>query len=316
VRFALVAALALILASAAQAAPIGFKDLLARPRAAADQHVAYGPEPLQFGELWLPKSPGRHPVVILIHGGCWRADLPGTELMDYMAQALRAEGKAVWNIDYRRVGGPGGGYPGTFADVAQGVDRLSALAGPNHLDLTHVVVVGHSAGGQLAMWTAARPKLPKSSPLYSDKPLKVRAAISLAGINDLAAFRADGPAACGGPSVIDGLVGAPDATGRDIYADTSPPRLLPIGVPQTVISGALDPIVPSRFGAAYAAQAQAAGDKVEALTIPDAGHFELIDPTSAAWPAIKARIDAALRWDASTTPARLTPHGPSPNLSP
>lgn len=280
-------------ATAAQAEPISYRDLLDRPREKADQHIAYGRDPLQFGELWLPKGKGPHPVVVLIHGGCWLADLPGLELMDYAAADLRAHGKAVWNIEYRRIGHAGGGYPGTFQDVAAAVDHLRDLAGPNHLDLGRVVLSGHSAGGHLATWALARPKLPAASPLKAADPLKTRGVVSLAGITDLEAYRADGPDACGGPGTIDALVGPPGRKGA-VYADTSPPPLLPLGAPQVVISGALDHIVPSAFGAAYGATAAKAGDPTTVIDIPAAGHFELIDPTSAAWRMIRAEIDRLL----------------------
>ncbi len=295
-RLSLILALAMSLITPAltQAAPISFSDLLARPRVKADQRIAYGPDALQFGELWLPDTKGPHPVVILIHGGCWRADLPGLELMDYMAADLKAEGLAVWNLEYRRIGHEGGGYPGTFQDVAAGIDHLAALAGPYDLDLTRTVVSGHSAGGHLAVWALSRPSLPKASPMAGQEVVSPRAAIALAGIIDLEAYHADGPDACGGPGTIDSLVGASGASGRDVYADTSPPRVLPLGRPQAVISGDLDHIVPSRFGAAYGARAKAAGDGVEVLDMAGAGHFELIDPSSAAWPTIRAAIVSRL----------------------
>jgi acetyl esterase/lipase len=279
----LAAALAMV-SGTAQAAPISFRDLLARPREAASQRIAYGADPLQFGELWLPKGPGPFPVAVLIHGGCWRADLPGLELMDYMAADLRARGMAVWNVEYRRLGGPGAGYPGTFLDVANGVDALAGIARANPLDLTRVVVAGHSAGGHLAVWTVARPKLGRSSPLHRPAPLPLRGAVSLAGILDLEAYRADGPDACGGPGTIDSLVAG------GTYAETSPARMLPLAARHAVISGALDAIVPARFGDAYAARAG-----IQAITIEDAGHFELIDPASAAWPRVLAEIEAMLR---------------------
>jgi acetyl esterase/lipase len=280
--------------SAAQPKPITFRELLARERGRADTRVAYGAEPNQFGELWLPEGPGPHPVVVLIHGGCWQASLPGLELMDYLAADLRRRGRAVWSLEYRRLGG-GGGYPATFHDVAAGVDHLRALAGKHPLDLGRVVVSGHSAGGHLALWTAARSRLPRSSPLWRAKPLKVRGVVTLAGINDLAAYRATGPEACGGPATVDGLVGAPRA--GDLYADTSPPKLLPLGVRQVVISGALDHIVPPRFGAAYASEAAARGDRVLPVELPHAGHFELIDPTAPAWTRVRASLDALLARD-------------------
>jgi acetyl esterase/lipase len=192
----------------------------------------------------------------------------------------------VWNIEYRRVGQTGGGYPGTFLDAANAADMLRKLAPKYHLDLGHVVAVGHSAGGHLALWDAARGHLPAASPLHRSDPLKLRGAISLSGIPDLAAYRADGPAACGGPQTIDALVG----NRAHPYADTSPSELLPLGVPQVVVSGSEDPIVPPRFAHAYVAKARRAGDKVEDIEIAGAGHFEMIDPNSAAWPMIEAAI--------------------------
>ena len=266
--------------------PITFSQLLARPREAADLRIRYGPDALQFGELWLPRGRGRHPVIVLIHGGCWRADLPGTELMDYMASDLRDRGYAVWNLEYRRIGYPGGGYPGTFQDIAAGLDHLRAVAPEHRLDLRRVAVSGHSAGGHLALWAAARDRLPADSPLRVPDPLPMRGVVSLAGIADLDAYRRTGPDACGGPSTIDGLVGIQQPGGRDVFADTSPPALLPLGDRQIVISGALDPIVPPRFGEAYAAAAAASGDPALSVVLEGAGHFEVIDPTSAAWPRV------------------------------
>ena len=289
----LAAALVLTGVTSAAAAPKTFRQLLDMPRAQPTAHIPYGAEPEQFGDLWLPEGPGEHPVVVLIHGGCWQAKYPSVELMAYMARDLQGRGYAVWNLAYRRLGEPGGGYPGTFVDVANGLDKLRELAPEHRLDLKRVVVAGHSAGGHLTTWAAGRKRLPKASPLRVGKPLKIRGAVSLAGINDLAAYRATGPDACGGPDTIDQLTaGAAVATpGADRYADTSPPAFLPIKTPLAVISGALDPIVPPAFGVEFAAKAKAAGDRVEEITIADAGHFELIDPTSAAWGRIAGVID-------------------------
>lgn len=257
---------------------ISFSDLLARPRTAADAKIAYGPGAQQFGELWLPKGQGPFPVVVLIHGGCWQADLPGTELMDYLAADLRDRGYAVWNLEYRRIGHSGGAWPGTFGDIATGLDHLRAIAVTRVLDLSRVVLVGHSAGGHLATWAAARSGLPAGSALLVADPLPVSGVVSLAGINDLEAFRATGPDRCGGPQTIDDLVSVATRAGQDVYADTSPARLPAPAAPVVVISGELDPIVPPAFGPPFAARWSATE-----LTIKDAGHFELIDPTSPAW---------------------------------
>jgi acetyl esterase/lipase len=281
---AAVAAFALIRGGASG---VSYEELLARTPPRADARIPYGAAALQFGDLYLPKGHGPYPVIVLIHGGCWLAELPGLELVAPLAGGLRERGFAVWNIEYRRLGHEGGGYPGTFADVAKAVDELRALAPRYRLDLSRVVAVGHSAGGHLALWGAARARLPRTSALYIRDPLALRGAVSLAGIDDLEAYRLSGGGACGGPSTIDRLVGhRPDA-----FADTSPARLLPLGVPQTVISGSDDGIVAAHFGRDYARKARAAGDRVDDIEIHGAGHFDLIDPQSPAWPRIAAAID-------------------------
>lgn len=260
--------------------PISFSDLLARPRQAPDLKIAYGADAMQFGALWIPKqaSAQPRPVVVLIHGGCWRADLPGLELMDYLAADLRDRGLAVWNLEYRRIGHAGGGYPGTFQDITRGIDHLRAFGREQNLDLTRVVLVGHSAGGHLATWAAARDRLPLRSPLRLGPALQARGVVSLAGINDLAAFRANGPGRCGGPKTIDDLVQG--SSPSSAFSDTSPAELGPPQRLQWVMSGDLDPIVPAGFGSAYA---RAVKGRARAVTVSQAGHFELIDPGSRAW---------------------------------
>ncbi len=277
------------------AAPITFRDLLARPRATPTKIVTYGPAPHQFAELWLPQGPGPHRTLVMIHGGCWLADLPGTELMAYLSEDLRRHGYAVWSIDYRRIGDEGGGYPGTFVDTATAIDKLKEIAPAEKLDLGKLVAIGHSAGGHLATWSAARPRLPKTSAVAKESSLAIAGVISLAGINDLKAYRESGPSACGGPPTIDALTGAAMRSKTDILADTSPAALLPLGVRQIVISGALDKIVPPVFGKDYVAAATKKGDTVKEITIENAGHFELIDPTSDAWTTIRAEIDALMK---------------------
>ncbi|MBV9572009.1 MAG: alpha/beta hydrolase [Alphaproteobacteria bacterium] len=281
--------------SSGAAAPIFYTDLLARPRPAATKIVSYGPAEQQRGSLFLPTAKGPHPVVVLIHGGCWLAKLPGPELMDYAAADLQHRGYAVWNIGYRRLGHDGGGYPGTFLDVGRAIDALQRLAPDSQLDLTRIVLAGHSAGGQLALWAAARPHLPNQSPLYHSRPLTVRGVVSLSGILDLEDYRAHGAAVCGGPKTIDRLTGATARGNADVYADTSPARLLPIGVPYAIISADLDEIVPPEFGTRFAAKARAAKEAPHEIIIAGAGHFELIDPQSAAWKRIVAEIDRLSR---------------------
>jgi acetyl esterase/lipase len=260
---------------------------------AVPERFAYGPGPSQFGELWLPETAGAVPIVVMVHGGCWQSSY-GLDLMHALSADLRGAGVAVWNIEYRRLGETGGGYPGTFADIAQAVDALRGLATKHPLNLAKVVAVGHSAGGHLALWAAARPRLPPASPLAARDPLPLAGVVTLAGINDLAAYAENGPA-CGGASTINRLIDASGRPAGQAYADTSPRALLPLGVPQVIASGSRDGIVPADFGRTYAAAAKAAGDRADVVEIAGADHFALIDPGSAAWKTLRRRLLDLLR---------------------
>jgi acetyl esterase/lipase len=282
-----------LVAGKAQADPITFADISKEPPPKPTEIIAYGTDIDQVGELSLPDTQGMHKIVILLHGGCWQERVSGTVLMSYIAEDLRKAGYAVWNLEYRRLGGRDGGYPGTFLDVANGIDYLRTLAQKYNLDLDDVAVVGHSAGGQLAAWAAARRHLPTASPLFIYNALPIRTVVSLAGILDLKSFHDTGPAVCGGPAVIEQLIGAADRAGVDVYSDTSPAELLPISAKQIIISGSLDEIVPASFGHAYADRAKAKGGQVKVIDIQGAAHFELIAPALPAWQEIKAALLAA-----------------------
>ena len=240
--------------------------------------LAYGPEPLQFGELYLPNKKGPHPLVILIHGGYWRARY-GLDLMTGLAQDLAARAIAAWNIEYRRVGDPGGGWPGTFFDVAFAADYLRILAPAYNLDLQRVISIGHSAGGHLALWLAGRPHIARNSPLVKDNPLTLAGAISLAGVVDLElAWRLH----LSNDAVIGLLEGGFDAV-PDRYIAASPAALLPLGIPQVLIHGTADDSVPLQMSLEYLAKAQAANDIVRFIELEGVDHFALIDPRSRAW---------------------------------
>ena len=147
-RGALAGALAALGLAAPSLAPaqalMTWADLTRAPAPHASQRVQYGEGSSQVAELWLPDGPGPHPVVLMIHGGCWQARIAGLHIMDYIADDLRRRGIAVWNIEYRGVDQPGGGYPGSFQDVASAADALRAAAAANHLDLRRVVASGRS----------------------------------------------------------------------------------------------------------------------------------------------------------------------------
>lgn len=269
-------------------------DLTSRARPAPDATIAYGADPYQKVDVWVPKSAGKHRVVLMVHGGCWQTSIADRTLMNWIADDLRSRGIAVWNIDYRGVDRPGGGYPGTFADAAAATDALATHAARYRLDLTRVVAVGHSAGGHLALWLAARAKLPRSSPLRTPRPLKISHVISLGGLPDLEATAASPDNGCG-TEIISQVTGQKSAARPDVFADTSVPRLLPIGVTQDLVNGENDRIIPMRLGTGYRDQATRAGDHAVLHRIPATGHVELIAPESAAWITTRALIQAAMK---------------------
>ena len=270
--------------------PLTWPDLTARPRETPDATIAYGPDAMQRIDLWRPSGPGPHRVVVMVHGGCWQTGIADRRLMDWVAADLRDHGIAVWNVDYRGVDRDGGGYPGTFRDVAAAADRLREEGAAHALDLSRIVAVGHSAGGHLALWLAARRRLPPGDPLHTGRPLTIDHVVSLGGLPDLEAVAASPDNGCG-TAVVAQLVG----DRADPFADTSIPRLLPIGVAQTLVNGREDRIVPYRLATDYRDRASAAGDRVTLDTVADTGHVELIAPGSPAWTIARGHIVAAFR---------------------
>ncbi|MCG6948000.1 MAG: alpha/beta hydrolase, partial [Acidobacteria bacterium] len=204
------------------------RDVLGADPVVPNVVLNYGTDANQFGHLFLPDGEGPFPVLVVIHGGCWLsfADL---EYLGRFAKAFAQAGIATWNIEYRRVDSPGGGWPNTLLDVAKAIDFLRAMESEYRLDLNRVVAVGHSAGGHLALWAAARPRIEEESVLYSETSLPIVAAVSLAGPGQLAPFRDMDNEVCGG-DVIDQLLGGSPDEVPDHYAAGSPIRMLPLGV--------------------------------------------------------------------------------------
>ncbi len=234
---------------------------------------SYGDHPSQVTELFLPERGAKHPVVVVIHGGYWRAQYDRS-LMEGVCLDLAAHGLAAWNLEYRRVG-LGGGWPDTFLDVAAGIDLLADVDAP--LDLSRVVAVGHSAGGQLAFWAAARPRLPDDAP-GSDPRIPIRAAASQAGVLDLTLAASLMPSS----TPTRALLGDP-ARHYERYVLASPRERLPLGVPQLLLHGERDDTVSIRIATSYAAAARDAGDPCELVVLSRTGHFEHIDAGSEAW---------------------------------
>lgn len=266
------------------------RDLMGMPPAPADFRIPYGDDPHQFGQLRLPDGEGLFPVVIVIHGGCWMSQYDLHHISPLAAEITKM-GFATWSLEYRRVGNDGGGWPGTFQDVADGSDHLRNLAQEFPLDLNRIITIGHSAGGHLALWVAARHKIPKQGSLCKKNPLPIQGVIALAGVGNL-----DLPnlqEICGG--AILKLMGGTPAEVPERYAQGSPLELLPFGIPQILIQGAKDSIVPVESVRDYYRAAKKSGDKVDLVLLQEAGHFELVMPSTFAWPEVRKAIEALIQ---------------------
>jgi acetyl esterase/lipase len=345
--------------------------LLTRERPQPSSTIRYGDDGMQVVDLWLPAGKGPHPTVLMVHGGCWQTEIADRRIMNWIADDLRKRGMAVWNIDYRGVDREGGGYPGTYLDAAAAADALGSHAKTHNLDISRLVAVGHSAGGHLALWLAARtaqqrgvvavsidrpgasaeaiepetrklerllrglsgvqsisssisegksvsfarlapgigaevtaaelrrraapgvtvetrkPNLPAGSPLLWGKALPIHTVVSLGGLPDLEEAARPPGSGCG-TEVIAKISG-----GR--FAETSVPRLAPLGVRQVLVNGLQDRIIPPAYAEGYATPMRAAGDKVEVRMVDRTGHVELIAPETGAWAVTVKEIEKALR---------------------
>jgi acetyl esterase/lipase len=259
-------------------------SILDRPAPPADRHIAYGEHPLHFADLRLPDGDGPHPVAIAIHGGFWR-NRYGLDYMGHLCAALAARGIATWNVEYRRVGDPGGGWPGTFHDVAAASRYLVDHAAELNLDPDRLIAIGHSAGGHFASWLASLENVPADSEIAA-RPLPLRGAVPIAGVMDLEQCWEQH---LSNDAVVDFLGGTP-AEVPERYAAASPAALAPSPIPHLLVHGTWDENVPIELSERY--QQAAAGGKSALLALPRADHFDVVDPESPAWPAIE---DAILR---------------------
>jgi len=272
------------------------RGILIRPAPAADHRIAYGSNEFQFGELRLPKTAGKHPVAIVIHGGCWMSQF-GLSYMGHLSAALTEAGFATWNIEYRRIGNAGGGWPGTFEDAARATDYLREVADKHSLDLNQVIAVGHSAGGHLALLLGARTQFKKDNPLYSANPLKLRGVVSLAGITDL---RRTGTAC---DKEIVQFTGGEAKDKAAIYDQASPIKLVPLGVKQKIIQGEADTIIPPAMAMDYIEIAKRKNDTdVELISLKEADHFHIVDPKSATWAAVLQAATSLVKPQAKPSP--------------
>jgi len=270
---------------------LGAEDLGHLGKSPPGIRVQYGSDPLQFGELTLPPGDGPAPTVVYFHGGCWLDEYGDLSNSRALANALAASGVAVWSVEYRRVGNPGGGWPGTFEDAADGADHLVSLAKTYPLDLERVFAMGHSVGGHLALWLAARPELPEDSILRRERPLQIKGVVGLAAVPGLTKMFTDG--VCGNSASR--LMGGSPTEFPERYRTSSPSSFSPLGVPQCLVLGARDDLWLSH-GRAYARVAREAGDAdVSVIEAPDSGHFELMDPSTSTWPLVLDTVQALVQ---------------------
>jgi acetyl esterase/lipase len=235
--------------------------------------IPYGADPNQFGELRLPGGPGPHPVVAFLHGGFWRSRFDLSHANAH-CEALTRNGIATWNIEYRRMGQPGGGWPGTAEDALAGVRHLTELLGSYKLDPTRVSIAGHSAGGHLALWVAAK------------NPIEIQAVVSLAGVSDL---RSAWDLQLSSGVAGEFIGGSPEDFPAE-YSAASPIELLPISAPQILIHGTEDTVVPFAMSERFAEKS----GNASLVRLEGAGHSEVIDPTTPEWQTVKQTILAIL----------------------
>ena len=255
------------------------REVLTRPAPPPDRVLTYGHHRDHVADLRLPTGTAPAPLVVVIHGGFWRQAFDRSHAGP-QSRALADAGYAVATIEYRRVGG-GGGVPATFDDVATAVDRVPELAAATgRVDAGRVALVGHSAGGHLALWAALRHRLPPTSPWRRDRDMALRGVVALAGVVDLGAARAAGL----GEDAVDALVG-----GHDL-ADVDPALLPASELPVVLVHGRDDDRVPVANARGYADRRPA----VQLWELEGVEHFGPIDPLSTAWPHVLKAVEIVM----------------------
>lgn len=260
---------------------------------APDAEVRWGNDPEQRGDLYLPSGAGPHPVVALVHGGCWLS-IADTRYMSHLARRFADEGWAVWVPEFRRVDMPGGGWPGILVDVAAGVDHLRSLAPEHDLDLARVVLAGHSSGGHLALWLAGRGRLRRGGEegrLRGSGPLAVRGVVGLAAIAGVADYHRRGGGGCG-PEAVPALLGGEPGAHPERLRLAEPGARLDPGVPVLLATGEDDAVVPLAHDLAFAAEV---GVHVRVVPVAGAGHFEVVAPWTDGFSALWRELGPFLR---------------------
>lgn len=272
----------------ARAEPLTGKEFLGRPVVEGGERITYGAETSQFASLWMPGGAVKPPIVVIVHGGCWSTAYPDLTMMNPVADALQRRGIAVWNVEYRRAEEAGGGWPGTYEDIDHALAKLQEVAASRALDGQRMVIIGYSAGAQLALISAQRFKND------SDTKLTLKGVVSLGGILDLANQSAAIAAACGASAPMAKMIPrmADEQSGQ--YNKVSPAQAFPFAFPVTLFHGVLDNYSPPYMGLSMLRAARSKGETVNLRVLQDTGHFDMIAPDRPAWGEVVSEVERLL----------------------
>ena len=261
-------------------------SILERTPPPYDMRTSYGEDPSQFAELRFPTRGGPFPLLFVVHGGFWQSRYDLSHI-GHLCAALTSKGIITCNIEYRRIGNPGGGWPGTFQDISLATHNIvQTTSSDRRFDHARTAILGHSAGGQLALWLTGSHRISKESALHMDQKQAITKAISLAGVSDLRLAWKQKL----GHGIVTRLMGGTPIEFPDQYDAGSPIELLPTGASQALIHGTDDGIVPVSQSEAYVEKAERLGDWPILVKLNGVGHYELINPESEAWPPVARAV--------------------------
>ena len=260
-------------------------NILDRASPPFDERVHYGNDPNQFAELRFPSVKGSFPLLFVVHGGFWQSEYDLSHI-GHLCAAFTSRGIITCSIEYRRIGNPGGGWPGTFQDIGLATRSIFRnLSNDSRFDQARTAIIGHSAGGHLALWLVGSHRISKGSPLHNEQKQEIRRAISLGGVSDL---RSAWKKKLGHGTVTRLMSGTPEEH-PDRYDAGSPIELLPTGARHALVHGTDDDTVPLSQSEAFVEKAEKLGDQSTLVKLDGISHYELIDPESEAWqPVVRA----------------------------
>jgi dipeptidyl aminopeptidase/acylaminoacyl peptidase len=262
------------------------RSILDRQPPPFDQRVPYGGDPNQFAHLRFPSGRGPSPLLFVVHGGFWQSVYDLSHI-GHLCTALTSEGVITCSIEYRRIGNPGGGWPGTFQDISLATRKImQKVSNDSRFDGDRTAIVGHSAGGHLALWLVGSHRTSKTSQLHNGQRQDIGGAVSLAGVSDLRLAWSQKL----GRGIVTRLMGGTPDEHPERYNAGSPIELLPTGSRHVLVHGANDDTVPISQSEAFVEKAERLGDRPSLIRLEGVGHYELIDPESAAWPAVVGAI--------------------------